>query len=67
MAIGNSQSVGMALDSNSQDVSTRLTSAEDKPTLDHLRHFGCVVWKHITKSQRLDAKMGACAKAYMML
>jgi len=64
---GNSQSVGTALDSGSQDVSTRPTSAEDKPTLDHLRRFGCVVWKHIPKSQRLDAKMGARAKACMML
>jgi len=27
----------------------------------------CVVWKHIPKSQRLDAKMGARAKACMML
>jgi len=66
-AIGNSQSVGTAVDGNSQDVSMRLTSAEDKPTLDHLHHFGCVVWKHIPKSQRLDAKMGAHAKACMML
>jgi len=66
-AIGNSQSVGRALDGNSQDLSTRPTSAEDKPTLDHLRRFGCIVWKHIPKSQRLDAKMGARAKACMML
>jgi len=64
---GNSKSVGMNLDGNSQDMSTRPTSAEHKPTLDHLRHFGCVVWKHIPKSQRLDAKMGARAKACMML
>jgi len=64
---GNSQSVGTTLDGNSQDVSTRPTSAEDKPTLDHLRRFGWVVWKHIPKSQRLDAKMGARAKACMML
>ena len=64
---GNSQSVGTALDGNSQDLSTRPTSAEDKPTLDHPRRFGCVVWKHIPKSQRQDAKMGARAKACMML
>jgi len=43
------------------------TSAEDKPTLDHLQRFGCVVWKHIPKSQRMDAKMGTHAKACMML
>jgi len=67
MAIGNSQSVGTALDGNSQDVSTRPTSAANKPTLDHLRRFGYVVWKHISKSQRLDAKMGARTKACMML
>jgi len=57
----------MALDGNSQDVNTRPTSAEDKPTLDHLHRFGSVVWKHILKSQRLDAKMGVRAKACMML
>lgn len=34
------------------------TSTEDKPTLDHLRRFGCAAWKHISKSQRLDAKAG---------
>jgi len=68
---GNSR-VGSALDSNSQGVSTRpgqddTTSAEDKPTLDHLQCFGCVVWKHIPKYQRMDAKMGTRAKACMVL
>ena len=81
MAIGNSQRVStalgdsrvsIALDGNSQGVSTRpeqddTTSAEDIPTLDHLRRFGCVVWKHILKCQTMDAKMGARAKACMML
>jgi len=80
-AIGNSQRVSTALgdsrvstalDGNSQGVSTRLeqddtTSAEDKPTLDHLRRFGCAVWKYIPKCQRMDTKMGARAKACMML
>ena len=48
--IGISQSVGTALNGNLQDVSMRPTSAVDKPTLNHLRRFGCVVWKHIPKS-----------------
>ena len=75
-AIGNSQRVSTSI-GNSQCVSAEpeqeperevsSTSAEDKPTLDHLRRFGCVVWKHIPKSQRLDAKMGTRAKACMML
>ena len=64
--------VSTALDGNSQGVSMRpeqddTTSAKDKPTLDHLWRFGCVVWKHIPKCQRMDAKMGARAKACMML
>jgi len=63
-ASDNSRSMSTASD-NSQ--STNTTSAEDKPTLDHLRRFGCVVWKHIPKSQRMDTKMGARAKACMML
>jgi len=42
--------VGTTLDGNSQNVSKRLTSAEDKPTQDHLRRFECIVWKHIPKS-----------------
>jgi transposase InsO family protein len=68
----NSQRVSTAL-SNSQRVSmepereVNSTSAQDKPILDHLRRFGCVVWKHIPKSQRMDAKMGTRAKACMML
>ena len=33
---------------------------------DHLQHFGCVVWKHILKSQRMDTKMGTRVKACMM-
>jgi len=75
-AIGNSERVSTSI-GNSQRVSAEpeqeperevsSTSAEDKPTLDHLRRFGCVVWKHIPKSQRLDAKMGTRAKACMML
>jgi len=48
-------------------MSTRPTSAADKPTVHHLHYFGCIVWKHIPISQRLDTKMGAHAKAYMML
>jgi len=71
-ALGDSQCVSTALDGNSQGVSTRpeqddTMSAEDKPTLDHLRRFGCVVWKHIPKCQRMEAKMGARAKACMIL
>jgi len=80
-AICNSQHVSMmlgnlhvstALDGSSQDVSTRLKRddtklAEDKPMLDHLQDFGCVVWKYIPKCQRMDAKIGAYTKAYIML
>jgi len=67
IAISNSQSVGTALNGNLQDVGTRLTLGETKPTLDHLHYFGYIVWKHIPKSQRLDAKIGAHAKTYIML
>ena len=65
-AIGNSQSMSTA-PSISHPGQNDTTSAEDKPTLDHLRRFGCVVWKHIPKSQRMDAKMGTRAKACMVL
>ena len=71
MALGDSR-VSTSLDGNSQGVSTRpeqddTTSAQDKPTLDRHWRFGCVVWKHIPKCQRMDAKMGPRAKACMML
>ena len=70
-ALGDS-CVSTALDGNSEGLSTRpkqdnTTSAKDKPTLHHLWRFGCVVWKHIPKCQIMDTKMGARAKACMML
>ena len=38
-----------------------------KPCLDHVRRFGCVVYKRITKTQQKDSKFGDRSKTCTML
>lgn len=38
-----------------------------KPTLDHLRRFGCVAYKRIPKAQQKDTKFGNRSKSCIML